>query len=96
MGPMTWQQTWLLALATGITGSLMYCIRAILTGRLVPRSVLDREREISNQWRNAHETETAALLRLTEAVQQLAGTQSQLVSAVERLQVGTVRRGGHG
>lgn len=107
MGGLTWQQSLLLtvgtALGTGVVGSLLAYIRATLSGRLVPRATLVREQQISDQWRAAHETDAAALTRVTEVLQQLATTSTQqvatvdrLVGAVERLQAGTARRGGHG
>lgn len=56
MGGLTWLQTLGLALGTGLIGTLFWSIRQVLKGNLVPRVTLEREREISNQWRTIAET----------------------------------------
>lgn len=87
----TWQQTLGLALGTGIVGLLTLGVRSILTGRLVPRSVLMREQQISDQWRTAHDTQAQASARIAEMLQQVITAQGQLAATVERLVISVDR-----
>lgn len=66
--------TWLSGLDSGKL--LALAIGFILLGLLVPRWVLTRERQISDQWRKAYETEAENNERQTEILR-------QLVAAVE-------------
>lgn len=56
MGDLTWLQTLGVAVVTGLTGLVGWVIRQVIKGNLVPKVVLDREREISREWRQVAET----------------------------------------
>lgn len=56
MENVTWLQTLGLAIGTGLISLVGWMLRQVLKGELVPRATLQREREISNQWREAAET----------------------------------------
>ena len=55
MGDLTWLQTLGVAVVTGLTGLVGWVIRQVIKGNLVPRVVLEREREISTEWRQVAE-----------------------------------------
>ena len=62
----------LLALGIGLLLLLLaYGLRLLMAGRLVPESTLRRERQISDQWRQAYLETVAAMDRQTEALRQL-------------------------
>lgn len=59
MGNLTWLQTLGLTAGTGLIGLVGWIVRRIITGNLVPKATLDREKEISARWREIAETYAA-------------------------------------
>lgn len=74
MGDLTWWQTLALATGTGLVTLVGWTVRAVLTGKLVPRSVLDHERHINDLRRQENEVLTASVDRLTEVVHLAMGS----------------------
>lgn len=56
MDNVTWQLTLGLALGSGLISLVFWTLRRIIKGDLVPRVTVQREQEISNQWRQVAET----------------------------------------
>lgn len=77
---------------TGATGLLLAAVWAVLTGRIVPRATHNEVRMDRDAYRRTAETalEAAAqsaanVSRLTAAVEQLAGTQREMLALVQQL-----------
>lgn len=56
MENLTWLQSLGLTTGSGLVGVVIWAVRRIIRGDLVPKVTVDREREISNQWRTVAET----------------------------------------
>jgi len=59
VGNLTWLQTLGLTAGTGLIGLVGWIFRRVLSGNLVPKATLDREKEISARWREIAETYAA-------------------------------------
>ena len=95
MGNLTWLQTLGLALGTGLISTLVWAIRQVLNGNLVPRSVLDRQTEITRHWQEIAEMYAVNDQRRSEIMVRNNEMLSRVLAVLERAPwAGTAPRGG--
>lgn len=84
MGGLTWLQTLGLALGTGLISTLVWAIRQVLNGNLVPRAVLEREQGISREWKEIALTYAENDSKRSEIVTRNNEILSRIVAVLER------------
>lgn len=70
----------------GISGLVVLFILAILTGRLVPKSTLDNEKENSKTWREVAATQQAVNAEHSASLSELLAGQRASLHALQEIQ----------